>query len=113
MARDMLRPVLGNSAQLEDLRLLAMPRSEVERAAAVRRWLTGSGDVRELQPFTHPAMPGYKTDTPMLAERDGVTVLLFSDMRGTYAYAWQTDPDTKPAIRQEPEERPFPYNMMP
>jgi hypothetical protein len=113
MAREMLRPVLGNSAQLEDLRVLPMGHSEVERANAMRGWIKGADDIREMPPFTTQSMPGYKTSDALLADRDGVTLLMFSDMGGTYVYAWQSDPENAPKIRAEPEERPFPYNMLP
>ena len=105
-ARQMLAPVLGNTASLEDLRRLEVPLGEVERYNALMRWMRDAGEVRTLPVFRHPSMPGYVTSEPMLGELNGVTLLVFKDFKAAYAYAWQTDPDHAPKVPVEPEEPP-------
>lgn len=104
LARDMLAPVLGNAASLEDLRLIMIPKDEIERGGALRRWIAGCKDSREIEPFRHPAMPGYVTGVPILAERDDVTMVTFQDMMATYAYVWKTTPDVVLDVGPEDDE---------
>lgn len=93
IARQMLAPVLGNAADLEDMRVLPLPFAEVERAAAVRNWLRRAPETRDMEPFTTPSMPGYVTSPPIFSEKDGVGVVYFEDFQSAYAYAFQTNPD--------------------
>ena len=108
MARAMLAPSLGNAASLEDLRVLYIPPTEVERAGAIRRWVAGCGNSREIAPMSHPAMPGYVTGVPVLAERDDVTLLSFRDQMGTYAYVWKTTPDVVLDAGPDEDDEPLP-----
>ena len=98
MARAMLAPVLGNVASLEDLRRLEIRHSEVERHQSVLKWVSQAEERKDLPPFTHPKMPGYVTSAPVLAEMNGVTMLVFSDFNAHYVYAWQSDPDMSPDL---------------
>lgn len=93
MARDMLAPVLGNMATLEDLRMIMIPKDEIERGAALRRWIAGCPESREVGTFAHPAMPGYRTGVAVLAERADVTLVTFEDAFASYAYVWKSTPD--------------------
>jgi hypothetical protein len=42
---------------------------------------------------THPSQPGYRTEPGHVFRRDGWDALVFSDGRGTYAYAFPSPPD--------------------
>ncbi|AOG03047.1 hypothetical protein [Bosea sp. RAC05] len=109
IAREMLAPVLGNAADLEDMRVLPLPKDEVERSMAVRNWLRKAPETRELQPFSTPAMPGYATSAPIFSEKDGVGVVYFEDFMSGYAYVFQTNPDLVLDVVVDPDRPPRPF----
>lgn len=106
LARAMLAPVIGNAADLEDMRVLMMTRAEVERSAAMKRWVRNSDESRELDPFSHPTLSGYQTGVPVFAEKDGVGVVFFDDHEGSYAYAFATDPELKLELKDDEPPAP-------
>jgi hypothetical protein len=106
IARAMLAPVLGNAADLEDMRLLRMMPNEVERSAALKRWVRNSDESRELAPFSHPSFPGYVTGVPLFAEKDGVGIVFFDDHHASYAYAFATDPELKLELKDDEPPAP-------
>ncbi len=105
-ARMMLAPILGKDVALEDLRRLEFPKSDVERYGALQEWAMSSGGAKEYPPFRHPQMPGYVTSPVTYGEVDGVAVLIFSDFRASYAYAWQTNPELVAAPEEPAAPRP-------
>lgn len=109
MARDMLAPVLGNMATLEDLRMIMIPKDEIERGAALRRWIAACPESKEVGTFAHPAMPGYRTGVAVVAERADVTLVTFEDAFASYAYVWKSTPDVVLDLGPEdPEEEEVP-----
>ncbi|BCB22032.1 hypothetical protein [Bosea sp. ANAM02] len=106
IARAMLAPVIGNAADLEDMRILKMDPNEVERSAAMKRWVRNAEESCELAPFSHPSFPGYETGVPIFAEKDGVGIVFFEDHFASYAYAFATDPDLKLELRDDEPPAP-------
>ena len=109
LARDMLSPLFGNAADLEDARMLLLDRAEVERINRLRAWIKSDPSSKTLAPFQHRMVPGYKTSEPLFNDKDGVALVFFEDTMAAYAYTWQSNPDLK--LNIDPPDEPDPWKF--
>jgi hypothetical protein len=96
--RDFLAPYLAG-ADISDT-VLTMLRNE---DAALE--VFGKTARREtlIEPFTNDnLMKGYRTTVPTFFEYDNMCVVVFTDVAGSYAYAWQ--PEIKPTFARKADE---------
>jgi hypothetical protein len=98
LVRICLSPYLGDR-QMEEVLALPLPPGDAGREArrALQRWLDGADLLVEGPEIAIAEMPEYGT-SPVRHYRfaDGIDCVVFSDVFGSYLYAWRTPPQPGP-----------------